>query len=155
MNNGEVELQRNEANGESFCYTAVNPFHVKLLKHDKKRKGVQLQMSKKIVKSPTRKASMEGDKNKIVREKSPTRVEVQMSRKRVKSPTKKGEKNKSVREKSPTIISSSRKHGSTGLRSPPTNCKFSVKIGKVSGMKFSPEAKRRRGRSQYVEPTES
>ena len=76
-------------------------------------------------------------------------VQLRLPKKRAKSPTKnpstQGDKNKTVRKKSP----SSSRHGSTGV-SPPTNCKFSVKLGKVSGMK-SPEAKRRR-RSQYVEP---
>ncbi|XP_027360025.1 condensin-2 complex subunit H2 [Abrus precatorius] len=117
VNNGEVNLQRNGVDGESICYTSVDPFHVRLLKHDKKRENVQLHLSKERAKSPTKKPSIKGNKNKTKREKSPT---------------------------------SSRKHGQTGL-SPPANCKFSVKLGKASAIKFSPEAKRRR-RSQYVEP---
>ncbi|KAH1041428.1 hypothetical protein AAZX31_09G041600 [Glycine max] len=88
---------------------------------------------------------------KLLKQKSKERegVQLRLPKKRAKSPTKnpstQGDKNKTVRKKSP----SSSRHGSTGV-SPPTNCKFSVKLGKVSGMK-SPEAKRRR-RSQYVEP---
>ncbi|KAJ1443105.1 Condensin-2 complex subunit H2, C-terminal [Sesbania bispinosa] len=116
VNNGEVNLERNGVDGESVCYTAVNPFHVRLLKHDRKREDAQIRLSKKRAKSPAKKPSIKGDKNKT------------------------------GREKSPTTGSSSRK----GL-SPLSNCKFSVKLGKVSAIKFSPEAKRRR-RSQYVEP---
>lgn len=74
-----------------------------------------------------------------------------LPKKRARSPTKKpstkGDKSKTERE---TSSSSSRKYGSTGL-SPPANCKFSVKLGKVNAMKFSPESKRRRRRSQYME----
>ncbi|TKY72577.1 Condensin-2 complex subunit H2 [Spatholobus suberectus] len=115
VNNGEVALERNGVDGESVCFTSVNPFHVRLLKHGKEQEDVQLRLPKKRAKSPTKKPS-KGDKNKTEREKSP---------------------------------SSSRKYGSTSL-SPPANCKFSVKLGKVSAIKFSPESKRRR-RSQYVE----
>ncbi|XP_061369337.1 condensin-2 complex subunit H2 isoform X2 [Gastrolobium bilobum] len=120
VNNGEVDLERNGIDGGSVCYTAVNPFHVRLLKHDKKREDAQLHLPKKRGKSPTKKGSIKGDKNKTGRAKSP-------------SPS-----------------SSSRKYRQTGL-SPQANCKFSVKLGKASAIKFSPEAKRRR-RSQYVEP---
>lgn len=119
VNNRDVDLERNGVDGGSVCYTAVNPFHVRLLKHDKKREDVQLRLSKKRAKSP------------------------------IKKPSLKGEKSKGGRGKSPTI-SSSREYGPTGL-SPPANCKFSVKLGKVSALKLSPEAKRRR-RSQYIEP---
>lgn len=91
-------------------------------------------MPKKRAKSP-KKPSTKGDKNKTEREKSST-----------KNHSTKAHKNKFEREKSPT----SRRNGSTGV-SPPTNCKLSVKLGKVSAIKLSPEAKRRR-RSHYVEP---
>ncbi|KAK7303764.1 hypothetical protein RJT34_14679 [Clitoria ternatea] len=117
VNNGEVHLERNGNGGESVCYASVNPFHVRLLKHDKNREDAQLRLPKKKVKSPAKNPSLKGDKNKTGRKNSPT---------------------------------SSRKTRSRGL-SPPPNCKFSVKLGKVSAIKFSPEAKRRR-RSQYVEP---
>lgn len=120
MNNGEVDLERNGVDGESVCYTAVNPFHVRLLKHNKKQEDTQLRLSKKRAKSPTKKPSIKGDKNKT------------------------------GKEKSSTLSSPSREFGPTGF-SPPANCKFSVKLGKVSAKKFSPEAKRRRG-SQYVQP---
>ncbi|BAT80288.1 Condensin-2 complex subunit H2 Chromosome-associated protein [Vigna angularis] len=116
VNNGEVALERNGIDGKSVCYTSVNPFHVKLLKHGKEREDAQFALPKKRAKSP-------------------------------KTPSTKGHKNKFEREKSPT---SSRRNGSTGV-SPPANCKLSVKLGKVSAIKVSPEAKRRR-RSQYVEP---
>jgi len=92
-------------------------------------------LPKKRAKSPN-KPSTKGDKNQTERQKSST-----------KNHSAKRHKNKFKREKSPT---SSRKNGSAGV-SPPTNCKLSVKLGKVSAIKLSPEAKRRR-RSQYVEP---
>ncbi|RZB64707.1 Condensin-2 complex subunit H2 isoform B [Glycine soja] len=115
VNNGDVTLERNGVDG-SVCCTSVDPFHVRLLKQSSKEgDNAQLRLPKKRAKSPTKKPSTKGDKNKTVREKSPA----------------------------------SSRYGSTGV-SPPTNCKFSVKLGKVSAMK-SPEAKRRR-RSQYVEP---
>jgi len=111
-------------------------------------------LQKKRTKSP-KKPSRKGDKNKPEREKSSTKNPSTRGHKnkfgREKSPTKKpctrGDKNNTERENSPT---SSRRYGSNGV-SPPTNCKLSVKHGKVSMMKLSPEAKRRR-RSQYVEP---
>ncbi|KAL2322970.1 hypothetical protein Fmac_027349 [Flemingia macrophylla] len=113
VNNGEVALERNRVDGESVCFTSTNPFQVRLLKHGKQREDVQIRLPKKRTKSPTKKPSNKGDKNKAEREKS------------------------------------SRKFGSTGLS--PANCMFSVKHGKVSGIRLSPESKRRR-RSQYVEP---
>ncbi|ESW10930.1 hypothetical protein PHAVU_009G250500 [Phaseolus vulgaris] len=152
VNNGEVALERNGIDGNSVCYTSVNPFHVRLLEHE--REDAQFGLPKKRAKSP-KKPSRKGDKNKPEREKSSTKNPSTRGHKnkfgREKSPTKKsctrGDKNNTERENSPT---SSRRYGSNGV-SPPTNCKLSVKHGKVSLMKLSPEAKRRR-RSQYVEP---
>jgi len=111
-------------------------------------------LPKKRAKSP-RKPSTKGDKNKTEREKSSTKNPSTRGHKnkfeREKSPTKKsstkGNRNITEREKSPT---SSRRYVSSGV-SPPTNCKLSVKLRKVSAMNISPEAKRRR-RSRYIEP---
>ncbi|GMJ12239.1 hypersensitive to excess boron 2 [Hibiscus trionum] len=62
VNNGDVGLDRSGVHGEeSVCYTAVNPFHVRLLKHDKRR--VELRMPKKRVKSPLSKKRTKGDRN--------------------------------------------------------------------------------------------
>lgn len=61
MNNGDVELDRSGLDGESVCYTAVNPFHVRLQSHDKRGKKAEFGLSRKRVKFPTRKARMEGD----------------------------------------------------------------------------------------------
>ncbi|KAF8394599.1 hypothetical protein HHK36_020813 [Tetracentron sinense] len=61
VNNGNVDLDRGELGGESVCYTAVNPFHVRLLMHDPRRKEVQLRSSKKRGNSPTRKGCTKGD----------------------------------------------------------------------------------------------
>jgi hypothetical protein len=63
VNNGEVDLERSQANGESFCYSAVNPFNVRLLGHKKDQEGRQFQMSKKRVKSPIRKRGTRPGKN--------------------------------------------------------------------------------------------
>lgn len=52
MNNGDIDLDRNGVHEESVCYTAVNPFHVRLLKHDKRRVETKIRMPKKRGKSP-------------------------------------------------------------------------------------------------------
>ncbi|XP_044479957.1 condensin-2 complex subunit H2-like isoform X2 [Mangifera indica] len=70
VNNGDVALDRSGIDGESICYTAVNPFHVRLLRHDKRQKETQYQLSKKRAKSPSRRFSKD-DKGKSMREKSP------------------------------------------------------------------------------------
>ncbi|XP_031277198.1 condensin-2 complex subunit H2 [Pistacia vera] len=70
VNNGDVALDRSGIDGESICYTAVNPFHVRLLSHEKRQEATQFQLSKKRAKSPTRRFT-KGDKGKSVREKSP------------------------------------------------------------------------------------
>ncbi|XP_016899903.2 condensin-2 complex subunit H2 [Cucumis melo] len=33
VNNGDVELEKNGVDGESICYTNVNPFHIRLVRH--------------------------------------------------------------------------------------------------------------------------
>ncbi|KAI4345390.1 hypothetical protein L6164_012518 [Bauhinia variegata] len=66
VNNGDVDLERSGVQGESVCYTAENPFRVKLLNHGKKQKGMQLRISKNRVKTPMRKAS--------TRERSPATI---------------------------------------------------------------------------------
>ena len=65
VNNGKFELDRNGAKGESVCYTAVNPFHVQILSQEKRRE-VQLGLSSKRVKSPTKQACKKGDNRKII-----------------------------------------------------------------------------------------
>ncbi|XWS14109.1 hypothetical protein CRYUN_Cryun36dG0094900 [Craigia yunnanensis] len=70
VNNGDVDLDRSGVHGESVCYSAVNPFHVQLLKHDKRRVETQLPMPKKRVKSPLSKEPTKGDRNKSSPEKS-------------------------------------------------------------------------------------
>ncbi|XVF62558.1 hypothetical protein PTKIN_Ptkin09bG0017800 [Pterospermum kingtungense] len=64
VNNGDVDLDRSRVHGESVCYSAVNPFHVHLLKHDKRRVENQLQKPKKRGKSPTIKESRKADRSK-------------------------------------------------------------------------------------------
>ena len=118
VNNGDVDLDRkSRVDNEFVCYTAVNPFHVRLLNHQKKREKTQFRLSKKRAKSPTRKVSTKGDRNK------------------------------SNREKSPTMSPSSE----NDLSQP--NGKFSVKLGKISGVRCTPESKRRR-RSRIVGPVD-
>ncbi|KAE9594494.1 hypothetical protein Lal_00001364 [Lupinus albus] len=70
VNNGEVNLERNGVGREPVCYTSVNPFKVKLLKHNKKREDAQFRLSKKRTKSPKMKSAAKGDKIKGGREKS-------------------------------------------------------------------------------------
>ncbi|XAR48686.1 hypothetical protein NMG60_11031584 [Bertholletia excelsa] len=87
-------------------------------------------------------------------EKRQQEVQLRSSKKRAKSPTKKprikARRIKSGREKRSAV--SSPPSGSTSMIvSPPLNCKFSVKLGKVNGIRCTPEGKRRR-RSPLVEP---
>ncbi|KAJ9154524.1 hypothetical protein P3X46_027847 [Hevea brasiliensis] len=119
VNNGDVDLEKSGVSDKSICYTAVNPFHIKLLSHDNKRKQNQIRFSKKRVTSPIRIGCGKdsGDKFGIRR--------------------------------SPRVNSSSQ--GESTVLSSQTNCKFSVKLGKVSGVRCTPEGKRRR-RSRFVEP---
>ncbi|XP_004296865.1 PREDICTED: condensin-2 complex subunit H2 [Fragaria vesca subsp. vesca] len=106
VNNGNVELDRGVVDGgHPVCFTAANPFHVRLLKHDRRRVETGFRLSRKRVKSPLRKAckKLDSDKNGI--EKSPS----------VKSPTK---IRKSTRTSTPTNCKlSAGKNGVTG-RSP-------------------------------------
>ncbi|KHG03973.1 Condensin-2 complex subunit H2 [Gossypium arboreum] len=121
VNNGDVGLERSGLLGESVCYTAENPFHVQLLKQDKKSVETQLGMPKKRGKSPSRKKPTKADRN-------------------ISSP-----------EKCQSINADS-DYGSTKLSSQ-KNCKASVKLGKFSGVRCTPEGKRRR-RSRLVEPVD-
>ena len=57
-------MDRSGVHDESVCYTAVNPFHVRLLKHDKRKVEIQLRMPKKRDKSLLSKESTKGDRTK-------------------------------------------------------------------------------------------
>ncbi|CAN4104694.1 unnamed protein product [Withania somnifera] len=63
VNNGDVGLERGEV-CESTCYTAANPFSVRLLRHANGREKKQFQSSKKRVKSPIHNQYSEKEKNK-------------------------------------------------------------------------------------------
>ncbi|VVA37149.1 PREDICTED: condensin-2 complex subunit H2 [Prunus dulcis] len=122
VNNGNVELDRSGVDGESVCYTAVNPFHVRLLKHDKRREDAGFRLSRKRFKSPLSKACGKVDKDNT------------------------------GTAKSPIVKSSSKVHKSTEASSQ-INGKSPVKLGKVSGIRCTPEPKRRR-KSRFVEPVD-
>uniref|UniRef100_A0A803LS76 Condensin-2 complex subunit H2 n=1 Tax=Chenopodium quinoa TaxID=63459 RepID=A0A803LS76_CHEQI len=64
VNDRKVDLDRSTSTNDSFCYTAVNPFHVRLLSHAKGPKKMQFQMSKKRQKSPIKRGC---NKDKIDR----------------------------------------------------------------------------------------
>ncbi|CAH9103840.1 unnamed protein product [Cuscuta europaea] len=66
VNNGDVDLQRGGAEGESSVYTGANPFYVRLLQGGvKMRDKVKLHISpKKKTKSPVLKGNPRGEKNK-------------------------------------------------------------------------------------------
>ncbi|XP_045792419.1 condensin-2 complex subunit H2-like [Trifolium pratense] len=143
VNNGEVDLQRHDVAGESFCYTSVNPFHVKLLKHHKTKEVTkQFGIAKKRAKSPIKKPSPNGEK-KTRREKSPT-----------KRPSPKDEKKKTRREKSP-ISSSSRNHRSTWLSSPTNTRSSSQKHGPtgLSSTTITSSSSRKHGPTGLTSPT--
>lgn len=64
VNNGSVDIQRDGTSNDLLCYTAVNPFYVRLLSHDKKHEELQLRSSKKRAKSPTIKGCIKGERDK-------------------------------------------------------------------------------------------
>ncbi|KAK3016355.1 hypothetical protein RJ639_005739, partial [Escallonia herrerae] len=122
VNNGNVDLERGGADGESTCYTAMNPFYVRLCRHVKRREAVQLRSAKKRAKSP-------------IMSKGYCRVE----------------RGNSGKENRPVISSSAIGSTSMGM-TPQTNCKFSPKLGKVGGVRCTPEGKRRRRSLRGVGP---
>ncbi|GKU85419.1 hypothetical protein SLEP1_g98 [Rubroshorea leprosula] len=65
VNNGDVDLDRSGARNEPVCYSSMNPFHIRLLDHDRRRMKTPFQLSKKRGKSPVTKESTkcEGDKS--------------------------------------------------------------------------------------------
>ncbi|KAM7485052.1 hypothetical protein LguiA_001061 [Lonicera macranthoides] len=73
VNNGNVDLERGGGgnNDEPPCYTAVNPFYVRLIRHAKRREEVQLRSSKKRIKSPIAKGHIKGDRDKRGKENCP------------------------------------------------------------------------------------
>ncbi|OVA02618.1 Pectinesterase [Macleaya cordata] len=63
VNNGSVDLVRGESSGQTVCYTATNPFSVRLLSRDRRRE-VHLRSSKKRTKSPMNKQCNVGGREK-------------------------------------------------------------------------------------------
>ncbi|PHU01743.1 hypothetical protein BC332_31530 [Capsicum chinense] len=63
VNNGDVGLERGAVR-ESTCYTAANPFYVRLLKHNNGREKMQFQSSKKRAKLPIHNHCSRKEKNK-------------------------------------------------------------------------------------------
>lgn len=55
VNNGNVELQRPPSSGSFVCYTGSNPFHVRLLRHQKRREESHIPSAKKKVKMSPKK----------------------------------------------------------------------------------------------------
>lgn len=90
VNNGDIDLDRSRPDGNSVCYTAVNPFHVRLLHCSKNRKATKIGISKK-------------------REKSTAERECATSN-----------RDKSRKVKSSVVGSSSKEHGSRKMISQPT-----------------------------------
>ncbi|GLT99091.1 hypothetical protein SLE2022_165550 [Rubroshorea leprosula] len=71
VNNGDVDLDRSGAQSESVCYTSVNTFHIRLVKHDRRRVKPPFQLSKRRGKSPMTKQSRKHDRDKWSSQKSP------------------------------------------------------------------------------------
>ncbi|MCL7030226.1 hypothetical protein MKW94_008578 [Papaver nudicaule] len=126
VNNGNVDLIKAESSGgQSFCYTATNPFSVRLLT-DARRKEVQLRSSKKRPKSPIHKQGNQAEK----------------------------EKGGGGGGKIQKVSSSSMGNGiASSSKSSQSNGKFSVKVGKMSAVRCTPEGKRRR-RSRLIDPVD-
>ncbi|KAG9154601.1 hypothetical protein Leryth_017350 [Lithospermum erythrorhizon] len=71
VNNGDVDLEKGSSHPELVCYTAMNPFHVRLLKHDKKKVNVKPLFSKKRTITPPKKGHQRGVKHKSGKENQP------------------------------------------------------------------------------------
>ncbi|KAK9146974.1 hypothetical protein Sjap_006877 [Stephania japonica] len=120
VNNRDVDLERNESCGDSVCHTAVNPFHVQLINPDKKKQK---------------------------------EVKFCSSKKRSKSPSSRDHiqhgKSKASGKNGASVVQSFTGLNSS-LNSPRSNGRYSVRLEKVSAMRYTPQGKRRR-RSGLVE----
>ncbi|CAI9779746.1 unnamed protein product [Fraxinus pennsylvanica] len=87
VNNGDVDLARDDKNDNFTCHTAANPFYVRLLRHER-RKGVQLRSSKKRAKSSLTKGNASSKRNKPVKENRPVVNNSSPSRSTSPSPRK-------------------------------------------------------------------
>lgn len=121
VNNGDVELDKSGVDGESICYTSVNPFHVRLIRHDKRVDKTQHQTSRKRSTSPDKSENGSDDNVRNINHKS-SYVNISIKESRMRDLSQQ-------------------------------NCKLPVKLGKVGGIKCTPEGKRRR-RSRFVEPVD-
>ncbi|XP_050371830.1 condensin-2 complex subunit H2 isoform X2 [Argentina anserina] len=126
VNNENVELDRSAVDGgQPVCFTAANPFHVRLLRHDRRRVETGFWVSRKRVRSPLRKACRKVDSNKNETEKSPL----------VKSSSK---ISKSIKTSTPTNCKlSAGKNGGTG-RSPDAKRRRSSRFVEPLGDLHSP-----------------
>ncbi|XP_017702185.2 condensin-2 complex subunit H2 isoform X2 [Phoenix dactylifera] len=106
VNNGSVDLQRDPGSNEFVCHTAVNPFHVRLLCDDRRRKEMENRSARKRVKSPLRKKCIKSN--------------------------------------------SSTSEATSPLKSLHQNGRFSLKLGKGSVIRCTPEGKRRRS-SRFID----
>lgn len=74
VNNGDVDLVKSSQASTSTCHTDKNPFHLRLLKNERK-KGILLQSSKKRAKSPVvkghAKVKNKGKENCVAPDSSP------------------------------------------------------------------------------------
>ncbi|XP_042517785.1 condensin-2 complex subunit H2 isoform X2 [Macadamia integrifolia] len=64
VNNGDVDLDRSDYVGEPVCYTAKNPFNVRVVGHDNRGEVVKHHSFKKRARSPLRKAHVKRDGGK-------------------------------------------------------------------------------------------
>lgn len=71
VNNGDVDLEKGGSCPELICFTAKNPFHVRLLKLNKKKVNVKPLFSKKRMMSPPLKGHQRGVKQKPGKENQP------------------------------------------------------------------------------------
>ncbi|KMS98964.1 hypothetical protein BVRB_3g067040 [Beta vulgaris subsp. vulgaris] len=68
VNDRKVDLERSTSTSDSFCYTAVNPFHIRLLSHAKGPKKMQFQFTKKRQKSPITRGCKKGEIDNLSRQ---------------------------------------------------------------------------------------
>uniref|UniRef100_A0A7N0T1Z6 Condensin-2 complex subunit H2 n=1 Tax=Kalanchoe fedtschenkoi TaxID=63787 RepID=A0A7N0T1Z6_KALFE len=69
VNNGDVDLDKGSPTEEPICFTAVNPFCVRLLNRNKKSRKIHLSAAKRKAKSPVRRANPKDSSDRTTRKK--------------------------------------------------------------------------------------
>ncbi|XP_010548979.1 PREDICTED: condensin-2 complex subunit H2 [Tarenaya hassleriana] len=110
VNNGDVDLEK-PGNGEPICYTAANPFHIRLLRNNNARDEKRaMHLSRKRAKSPIKKET-DGSPHKPstgLASSCARKVSVKLSKINVSRCTPDGKKRRKARPASQSDLSSAR-----------------------------------------------